>query len=605
MLDRVCIMSLGGIVLWERNWGVEPRRSAINELIHEVLLEDRAGDRDYVVDKLKLKWAFENQAQFLVVAVYQKFLQLVHVDKLLSAVRTAFLKKFGAELKSIPQSIFASSFEFDSEFNELFEAFAAQERSAKLNGGASAGAFAADADEDQGAAAGSGASPSPSSADFGSSGAAGNASSATFARGDSMIQTASGRVIGKKGKGGAAGPSTPAAAGGGGKGAAASASPVKKPKEARDWNKTSGVFVDPAVEAAPQREMTKEEREAAMQATVESQRKILIKRDADGKALAVAEKDWGKPKRGFVATWLRSHFGQRELDAEDFKNILPKLEEKLITKNVAVDVAALVCKSVETQIAGKKLSTFDSLQETIEEAMTNALRRILQPKREVNILRDVASAVARRRPYSIVFCGVNGVGKSTTLSKIAYWLQQNGHTIMLAAGDTFRHGAVEQLEVHARCLDVPVFQMGYGTDPSQVAGNALQLAAKNGTHVVLIDTAGRMQDHESRMRALAKLIHDNNPDLVLFVGEAVVGNNVVDQLRKFNQCLEDFAPANARPRGIDGLVLTKYDTIDDKVGASVSMVYELGQPIVFVGVGQTYQDLKTIEPEAVVSALMA
>ena len=106
------------------------------------------------------------------------------------------------------------------------------------------------------------------------------------------------------------------------------------------------------------------------------------------------------------------------------------------------------------------------------------------------------------------------------------------------------------------------------------------------------------------MRALAKLIHDNQPELVLFVGEALVGNNGVDQLRKFNQCLYDFAPVGVKPRGIDGIVLTKFDTIDDKVGAAVTMVYELGQPIVFVGVGQTYQDLKVIEADVVVSALM-
>ncbi|EPY25649.1 hypothetical protein STCU_06594 [Strigomonas culicis] len=236
--------------------------------------------------------------------------------------------------------------------------------------------------------------------------------------------------------------------------------------------------------------------------------------------------------------------------------------------------------------------------------MVTSLRRILQPKHEVNILRDVAAAKDRKRPYSIVLCGVNGVGKSTSLAKTAYWLQQNGSTLLIAAGDTFRHGAVEQLEVHGRCLGAPVFQMGYGADPSAVATAAIAQAARQHVDVVMVDTAGRMQDHESRMRALAKLIHDNQPDLVLFVGEALVGNNGVDQLRKFNQCLVDYAPVGSQCRGVDGIVLTKFDTIDDKVGAALSMVYELGQPIVFVGVGQTYQDLKVIEPDVVVGALM-
>jgi len=237
--------------------------------------------------------------------------------------------------------------------------------------------------------------------------------------------------------------------------------------------------------------------------------------------------------------------------------------------------------------------------------MIEALRRILRPKREINILREVAASKAKNRPYSIVLCGVNGVGKSTSLAKLTYWLQQSNYSVLIAAGDTFRGGAVEQLEVHGRCLNTPVFQMGYAVDPSAVAKGAIAQANKTHADVVIIDTAGRMQDHESRMRALAKLIHDNQPGLVLFVGEAIVGNNGIDQLRKFNQCLHDFTPMNCPTRGIDGLILTKFDTIDDKVGAAVSMVYELGQPIVFVGVGQTYQDLKVIEEDVVVSALMA
>uniref|UniRef100_A0A0A9ZB02 Signal recognition particle receptor subunit alpha n=1 Tax=Lygus hesperus TaxID=30085 RepID=A0A0A9ZB02_LYGHE len=147
--------------------------------------------------------------------------------------------------------------------------------------------------------------------------------------------------------------------------------------------------------------------------------------------------------------------------------------------------------------------------------------------------------------------------------------------------------------------------MGYGTDPSTVAATALAQAAREHIDVVMIDTAGRMQDHESRMRALAKLIHDNSPDLVLFVGEALVGNNGIDQLRKFNRCLIDYAPVGSQCHGIDGIVLTKFDTVDDKVGAALTMAYELGQPIVFVGVGQTYQDLKIMDHNIVVNALMA
>jgi signal recognition particle receptor subunit alpha len=329
--------------------------------------------------------------------------------------------------------------------------------------------------------------------------------------------------------------------------------------------------------------------------------------DEAGRALTVNAQDWSDQvkQRGRLGAWLRGlGIANRTLEAGDLATLLPKLADRLVAKNVAVDVATAITKSLETSLEGTRIGSFQSLETLLEGALVEALRRILRPKVEINVLRAVDAAKQRKRPYVITFCGVNGVGKSTTLSKIAFWLQQNGHSLMIAAGDTFRHGAVEQVMTHGRCLNVPVFHMGYGTDPSEVTKNAVQLAQKQGVDVVLVDTAGRMQDHEPRMRALARLIHENNPDLVLFVGEAIVGNNGVDQLRKFNQCLHDFTPVGREPRGIDGLVLTKFDTINDKVGAAVSMVYELRQPIVFVGVGQTYQDLKTIEPEVVVDALM-
>jgi len=132
---------------------------------------------------------------------------------------------------------------------------------------------------------------------------------------------------------------------------------------------------------------------------------------------------------------------------------------------------------------------------------------------------------------------------------------------------------------------------------------AINYARDCNIDVVLVDTAGRMQDNEPLMRALAKLIAVNAPDLVLFVGEALVGNEAIDQLVKFNAALADHS-SNENPHTIDGIVLTKFDTIDDKVGSAISMTYISGQPIVFVGTGQTYPDLKSLDAKAVVAALM-
>lgn len=150
-------------------------------------------------------------------------------------------------------------------------------------------------------------------------------------------------------------------------------------------------------------------------------------------------------------------------------------------------------------------------------------------------------AKEQKRPYKIVFCGVNGVGKSTSLSKICAYLLSKDLKVSLAACDTFRSGAIEQLKTHATALGVPLYSRGYNSDAAAVAHHAVGQATKNGDDVILIDTAGRMQDNDPLMRALAKLITVNNPDLILFVGEALVGNDAVDQLVKFNRCLHDLS----------------------------------------------------------------
>ena len=144
---------------------------------------------------------------------------------------------------------------------------------------------------------------------------------------------------------------------------------------------------------------------------------------------------------------------------------------------------------------------------------------------------------------------------------------------------------------------------GYGKDASNIASDGIKYAAQMGYDVVMVDTAGRMQDNEPLMRSLSKLVTLNNPDLVLFVGEALVGNEAVDQVSGFNQALAEYS-ASKQPRLIDGIMLTKFDTIDDKVGAALSLVYTTGKPIVFVGVGQTYTDIRNLNVDHVVKALM-
>lgn len=278
-----------------------------------------------------------------------------------------------------------------------------------------------------------------------------------------------------------------------------------------------------------------------------------------------------------VFSMFKGLVGAKALSKEAMQPALEKLKDHLITKNVATDISLKLCESVAAKLEGKVLGTFDTIAATVKTTLNDALVQILSPKRRVDILRDCLEAKKHSRPYVMTFCGVNGVGKSTNLAKICFWLIENNFNVLIAACDTFRAGAVEQLRTHMRHLNalhpadkhagrqmVQLYEKGYGKDAAGIAMEAIRFANDAHVDVVLVDTAGRMQDNEPLMRALAKLIKVNEPDLVLFVGEALVGNEAVDQLVKFNQALADYS-SNENPHVIDGIVLTKFDTIDDKV----------------------------------------
>lgn len=324
--------------------------------------------------------------------------------------------------------------------------------------------------------------------------------------------------------------------------------------------------------------------------------------------------------KGYGGIWssLSSLVGSKPLSREDIEPVISKMQDHLIAKNVASDVAHNLCNSVTSKLEGRICGTFQSVQGIIKESLNASLMDILTPSRRVDIIRDVREAKANQRPYVVTFCGVNGVGKSTNLAKICFWLVENKCRVMIAACDTFRAGAVEQLRTHVRRLNnlypatdqadgkpvVELYEKGYGKDAAGIALEAINYARQAKIDVVLVDTAGRMQDNEPLMRSLAKLISVNDPDLVLFVGEALVGNEAVDQVVKFNKAMADFSPSQTNPHLIDGIVLTKFDTIDDKVGSAISMTYITGQPILFVGTGQTYTDLKSLNAKYVVQSLM-
>ena len=246
--------------------------------------------------------------------------------------------------------------------------------------------------------------------------------------------------------------------------------------------------------------------------------------------------------------------------------------------------------------------------------METSLRKILTPTNSLDLLRSIQAvtqpstiSLQKPRPYVISIVGVNGVGKSTNLSKICFFLLQNKHKVLIAACDTFRSGAVEQLRVHARNLKelsereggmVELYEKGYGKDAANIARDAVSYAADNGFSVVLIDTAGRRHNDARLMSSLEKFAKLAQPDKILMVGEALVGTDSVEQARNFNA-------AFGSGRRLDGFIISKCDTVGDMIGTLVSMVHATGIPVVFLGTGQHYSDLRTLNIGWAVRLLMS
>jgi len=299
---------------------------------------------------------------------------------------------------------------------------------------------------------------------------------------------------------------------------------------------------------------------------------------------------------------LQNYIGNKTLTEEDLQPIMDQLITLLMEKNVAKEISEKLCENVKKSLLNTKTNSFTTINTTVKNALKESIAKILTPKEELDILRNALNSKQRGDPYKIVFIGVNGVGKSTNLAKVAHMLKKNNMKILIAACDNFRSGAIEQLKTHSKALNVDLFEKGYKDDPAYICKEAIEYAKKNNYDCVLIDTAGRMQDNEPLMKSLSKLVDINQPDSILFVGEALTGNDSVDQLNKFNQALIDYSKSDVK-RTIDGIILTKFDTVDDKVGAALTMVYTTGKPIVYVGTGQKYTNLKKLNVDNVLNAI--
>jgi len=277
--------------------------------------------------------------------------------------------------------------------------------------------------------------------------------------------------------------------------------------------------------------------------------------------------------------------------SEKLNRIMEELEEELLSADMAQSAVDEVSRTLKATLIGSRISTRKKLEVIIEEALTNALLRLLEAG-YWDFDKTVQSFVDAGTPVTIMMVGVNGTGKTTTCAKIAHRLTQQGHSVVLAASDTFRAGAIDQLAAHAERLGVRCIRSQRGGDSAAVARDAVESARARGEDVVIIDTAGRMQNKANLMEELRKVHRVSEPHLVLFVADALAGNDAVAQAIEFQRILS-----------FDGAALCKLDT-DAKGGAALSIAHATGRPIVLAGIGQGYDDMIPFDPEWLVNSIL-
>ena len=303
---------------------------------------------------------------------------------------------------------------------------------------------------------------------------------------------------------------------------------------------------------------------------------------------APAEDDETGQKAGLY-TKLKVLVTERELilKEDDVREVLDELELVLLESDVALPVTEEIIDHVRRDLVGRHRKFRESPDEIVIETLRDALLEVLGEGFDLpGYIRG------HERPVRILFTGVNGTGKTTTVAKVGAYLKREGFSVVIAAGDTFRAGAIEQIDIHAERLGIRVIQHKQGGDPSAVIYDAVEYARAHGLDVVLADTAGRFHNKQNLMNQLGKIRRVMKPDLVFYVDEAIAGNDAVVRAEEFDRTV-----------GADGIVLTKAD-MDPKGGAAISIAHTIGKPLVFLGTGQGYDDLEPFTPAGMVADLL-
>ena len=312
----------------------------------------------------------------------------------------------------------------------------------------------------------------------------------------------------------------------------------------------------------------------------EKEREVTIKEKQKEKAREVQE-----PKKGFFEK-VKEKITTTTISEDKFENLFFELEIALLENNIAIEVIEKIKEKLKEQLVNKPL-----LRGKVEEKIKKSLKDSIESVLDIENFDLIEKIKDSKKPFVICFFGINGSGKTTTLSKIAHLIKKNNFSVILAAADTFRAASIEQLKEWGNKLNIKVIAHQYGSDPASVSYDAVSYSKAHNIDVVLIDTAGRQHSNQNLMREMEKITRVAKPDLKIFVGESITGNDVIEQANKFNSAV-----------GIDCIVLTKAD-VDEKGGAIVSVSYVTNKPILYLGYGQHETDLKIFNKEEILKNL--
>jgi len=297
-----------------------------------------------------------------------------------------------------------------------------------------------------------------------------------------------------------------------------------------------------------------------------------------------------KLKSGFKG--LVTKVTTAELKPENLRPLLDDFKMTLAENDVAFQVADKVCEELEKRLTGVQVKRLEDRKKIIEDNLRQVLLDVMLTEKRIDILAQAEQKRAKKEPLVLLFVGINGTGKTTTIAKVAQFFKDKKFSVVLAGSDTYRAGSIEQLEEHAKRLNLKMIKHQYGADPAAVAYDAISHAKAHGISIVLIDTAGRMQTNQNLMNELSKVKRVVKPDLTILTVDSLAGNDAVQQAEEFHKCV-----------GIDATILTKVDA-DVKGGAALSVTYITQKPILFIGVGQSYKDLEVFNPEKFVNMIL-